>query len=545
MPSSPPRESQKGSSSKRGPGAQLRAAPSPASGDRAPAAQGSGTDRAAAIISAAAAMAAGGSSVPPLPSSFLSVGAPPAAAESGAPTIPAPAVHPAVSQLPASGGAAVLTARAAFVAGDARGAASGGSGGDGRLGLTSADTVPRLVASASTQVERAMSADPSGSSQNPVRQDGRTPPPPSSKGRSGKKRKAKGKTPFAKRYQAHRPAGRHPGLKPWDYLAREVRSSLAGQERRIFFRTGLLVGRFDLQLYLALEESGSHLLGATYPRAPSWWPSDWGRVPIPLPLEVTLHRQQLVAAGDSSVWWKELYQLFLQQIAAGWDLEYTDPTKSQKHTLPPSIARAIVDHGGFSFLSTSSDTLAVFRSHHHTLRDEAIPVQQAANQAAWAGIAQARQLEAGFRYPNAGLSAPSLGIPPSQGWDVPSPIPSPLSGSSLQSALAASGLPGALREALAGEAELYVNTGEKCVAIASAAVRLAVKMHQARERMADLVRGPTRVVDPARLEAELTRELNAFPSLSRNLPRMFHAELGRIHDSQGSDAGPSQQMRYM
>ena len=567
MPTSPPHPSRMGSSSKRGKGAQLRAAPSPASGDEDRPSAIVSANRATASLSAAAAAAAGGPSVPIVPSSFSPVGAPSALVRAGVPTLSGPALRAAAAPFlaavdlarstAAAGGATSGLLRtggsAALGASVTRGGAAAAiraqtsaevRDGGGLPGQTSVDTVPRLVASAPAIAGSATAADPPGLSQNPVQQDGRIPPPSSSKGRLSKKRKAKGKTPFAKRYHARRPAGRHPGLKLWDNLTREVRSSLSGQERKIFSRTGLLVGRFDLQLYVSLEECGGHLIGATFPRAPAWWPSDWGRVPIPLPLEVSLHRQQLVTASDSSAWWRELYQLFLQQIAAGWDLEYKDPTRSQKHTLPSIIAQAILDFGGFYFLPASSDTIEVFRSHH-ALQHVSIPVQQVANQAAWAGIAQARLSEPRVRPDRASARAPSWEIPPSSGWDVPSPIPSPLASPSLQSLLDVSGLPGALREALAGEAELYVNTTEKCVAVASAAVRLAIKMYQARERVADLVRGATRIVDPARLEAELIRELNAFPSLSRNLPRLFHMELGRMHDSQGGDTGPSQpQPRY-
>ena len=98
-------------------------------------------------------------------------------------------------------------------------------------------------------------------------------------------------------------------------------SSSAGQERRIFLKSGLLVGCYDLQLYQVLEEHDSHLVRAVYPRAASWWPSDWGKVPIPLPLEVTLYRRQLVVARDASALWMEVYQLFLEQVAAGWNAE--------------------------------------------------------------------------------------------------------------------------------------------------------------------------------------------------------------------------------
>ena len=96
-------------------------------------------------------------------------------------------------------------------------------------------------------------------------------------------------------------------------------------------------------------------------------------MPIPLPLEVTLYRRQPVVARDSSAPWMEVYQLFLEQVAAGWNVEYSDPIQGKLHTLPPAIAKAIPKVGGFSFLSSESNTLAVFRSHY-SLSDEPVPV---------------------------------------------------------------------------------------------------------------------------------------------------------------------------
>ena len=477
----------------------------------------------------------------------------PAASQGTAPTIGSTTLGGSgapvfTSGPPASTWAEVVMSGTAVASAAARARTSGLGGAAAReggapKGTTSADTVPRLAESVPPPLGNPMTADPEGSTQNPATQDGGPRPPPSSVGRSGKKRKAKGKTPFAKRYQALRPVGRHPGLKPWDNLSREVRSSLAGQERRIFARTGLLVGRVDLQLYQLLEEHGSHLLVTTFPRAPVWWPSDWGKVPVPMPLEVTLYRHQLKVAGDVSVLWLELYQLCLEQTAAGWDLEYSDPIKSRKHTLPTVIAKAILEVGGFAFLSSASDTLAVFRSHH-SLNDTPIPTQQAARQVAWVGIHRARQLETMSRSSPARTMCPmsSVSPTPSRGWEMSPSLPSTPSAfpaDGVQRVLDASGLPGALRDALAGEAELYVNTTEKVVAVATAGLRLAEKMSQARERVADLVRNSTGVVDPARLETELVAGLNSFPSLARNLPRLFHTELGQILGRLGNGAGSS------
>ena len=81
--------------------------------------------------------------------------------------------------------------------------------------------------------------------------------------------------------------------------------------------SGLLVGRFDQQLFAVLEALDSQLLLTTFPRAPTWWPSDWGKVPVTFVIEVSLYRARLVSAPDTASLCLELCRLFLEQIAAG------------------------------------------------------------------------------------------------------------------------------------------------------------------------------------------------------------------------------------
>ena len=355
---------------------------------------------------------------------------------------------------------------------------------------------------------------PAGTQQDPdAAQDTDQRVRPSSLRGKGSKRSAKGGNPFAKRYKALRPKGRHPRLPRWDLLTRDVRSSLAGQERRIFQRAGLLVGRFDLQLYETLSEFDGNRLTTVFPTAPSWWPADWGKVPVPFPIEISLYRHQLVEADDDALLWQEVYLLFLEQIAAGWDLEYTSP-EEKVHVLPPDIAQAIVENGGFSFLSTLSKTLHEFRSRHRLL-DAPIPAQRSARQHAWARIREARSTRrvdpsVGGRSQMAGEAARDGEL------------------RERQQVLAASTMEATLHGALAGSSGVDVSTLPRLVALAASSLRHAIQAETARRSLADLVRASPRRGDRTRDDEELERVLSSFPELSKNLPILFHGELDII-----------------
>ena len=179
--------------------------------------------------------------------------------------------------------------------------------------------------------------------------------------------------------------------------------------------------------------------------------------------------------------WMEVYQLFLEQAAAGWNVEYSDPKQSKLHALPPTIAKAILDVEGFSFLSSESNTLAMFRSHH-SLSDEPVPVERDANQAAWGQFRQVQNLES-QRHPEVPGSAitESVASPQRAASSVRgTPARAPSTAENLLPVLGASGLAAEVRTALAEEAELFLNTQEWVVALASAALRLVNKMTQTR-----------------------------------------------------------------
>ena len=119
----------------------------------------------------------------------------------------------------------------------------------------------------------------------------------------------------------------------------------------------------------------------------------------------------------------------------------------------------------------------MFRSHH-SLSDEPVPVQRDANQAAWGRIRQVQNLES-QRHPEVPGSAitGSVASPQRAASSVGgSPVRGPSTAENLLPVLGASGLAAEVRTALAGEAELYLNTQERVVALASAALRLVNKM---------------------------------------------------------------------
>ena len=303
----------------------------------------------------------------------------------------------------------------------------------------------------------------------------------------------------------------------------------------MFARTGLLVTRWDYNLFDVLDEHGGHQLASVFPRAPSYWPAEWGSVPIPLPIELALYRHELIAADENSARWREVHLLFLEQIAAGWDLEYCDPTDSKSHLLPQPIAKAILDVGGFFFLPVASKSLPAFRSQHQ-LNDVAIPDQRAAHQAAWSGIQRARMAEGALSHltpPRAPSSAAAPGAVAVGATGEATSTGGPTAGrrSELWPSIGASSIQAELRAALAGETNISVGSVERVVALASAALRQCNKTDTVRVALADLAQERADGSAPAGYDPALTRISTSFPILSRSLPRLFRAELGRILDA--------------
>lgn len=201
-----------------------------------------------------------------------------------------------------------------------------------------------------------------------------------------KTRRGPKQTAFQRRYLANRPTGYHPVLQTWDLLPVNTRSSFAGEERSIFRTRGLLVSRFDFSLYHSLGDYNTSALASVFPSPPLWWPADWGNLPITLPWEVTLHRAELVRAGPDDAIWAKVYQRFLEQTAAGWDLYYSQALdKTTLLTLPMPMARAIIKAGAFSFCSspTPSASFRKFVQLHSLEEDEAVANQRVAKARAW------------------------------------------------------------------------------------------------------------------------------------------------------------------
>ena len=95
----------------------------------------------------------------------------------------------------------------------------------------------------------------------------------------------------------------------------------------------------------------------------------------------------------------------------------------------------------------------------------------------------------------------------------------------LATILGASSLPGELRRAVVGAANIAPQSVDRAIALAAAAVTQCNRTEAVRVALADLAADRA---DPARYDAELIRIVSTFPNLSTNLPRLFRAELDRI-----------------
>ena len=174
----------------------------------------------------------------------------------------------------------------------------------------------------------------------------------------------------------------------------ETRSSLAGQERSIFRSSGFLVSRFDFMAFHTMRNLNADALPQAFPTAPEWWPSEWGHLPVTLPWEFSLRRGDLVKADDDAAVWKEVYQLFLEQLAAGWDLQYLQmEDRSKLEPLPREVANAITHAGGFAFCAAGvpSPSYRKFLDLHPI--EGFVPDQRRAKAEAWKRIERLREAE--------------------------------------------------------------------------------------------------------------------------------------------------------
>ena len=240
-----------------------------------------------------------------------------------------------------------------------------------------------------------VSRDAGGSPGRPAEEDARAGGAERWRGpRLGRTRRSSRPTTGQRRYREGRPKGQHPQLSGWDLQPESKRSSLAGQERSIFRARGLLVSRFDFATYYALLEHNARELSSVFPTPPLWWPGDWGHMPITLPWEVSTYRSQLVSANPTAAVWKELYQLFLEQWAGGWDLWYqTIGDKSRMEALPLDLAGEMIRAGAFAFCagSTPSASFRKFLEMHHWQDD--VPDQRRSKAKAWEHIAERKKQE--------------------------------------------------------------------------------------------------------------------------------------------------------
>ena len=223
-----------------------------------------------------------------------------------------------------------------------------------------------------------------------------------------------------------------------------------------------MLNRWDYNLFDVLDERGGHPLASVFPRAPPYWPGEWGLVPRPLPIELSLYRQELIAADKSSERWREVHLIFLEQIAAGWCLEYCDPTDSKSHLLRQPIAKAILDVRVFFFLPVASKALPAFRLKHQ-LNDVAIPDQRAPHQAAWSGIQWARMAERALSHLTPPCTPSSAAVPEvdavgstGEATSTGGPVGRR---NELWTSIGAGSIQVELRAALAGETDISVGIG--------------------------------------------------------------------------------------
>ena len=320
-------------------------------------------------------------------------------------------------------------------------------------------------------------------------------------------------TYLSKRFRPLRQCEDHSGLARWDCLSFSVRSSLAGHKRKIFDTTRLLVSRVDLQLYRMLREHEPQQTRRIFPRAPGWWRLEWGRFRIVLPLEVSLHRGRLVDAAPNAAVWVEMHQLFLQQLAAGWDLEWVGADGSgQAHILPHSLAEGIIEAGGFAFLPESSRSLEKFLSLHGISADQCT-AQRDARSRKWGVIRQTFEME---RLPR--QVEPS--VPKER--DVASPD------DPLAVANRGARLSDLVTEVLGGAMHLNLERPDVLCAVSSASLQVLQTVDKTRVRVMDLLASVKRHTDPDLFHLQLEQLAGSLPTVALHLIHYFTKAVEQI-----------------
>ena len=325
------------------------------------------------------------------------------------------------------------------------------------------------------------------------------------------------KTAHQRRYAASRPSGFHPQLNAWDLTPIEVRSSAAGQERAIFQARGLLVCHFDFQLYRAMYSFNVGEIHKLFPLAPQWWPTDWGRIPITLPWELSMYRTLLVSADPDDPLWKEVYQKFLEQLAGGWDLYYKQTyEKSLLVGVSPSLAQELIDSGAFAFCAGRSPS-ASFKKfcELHSIMVEGLPDQRLSKHAAWDRIRELRKKQEAEKERKATASGP-----------VSCQCQARMFRAARRLGLEAQTLEVAPR----GPPLDAMETVERLTSLASAAMTYSINTAQMLERMEEQLSVARRDSYSRSVEDAHAAIRNA-PELSEFLPRRFEANLSRLGPS--------------
>ena len=265
------------------------------------------------------------------------------------------------------------------------------------------------------------------------------------------------------------------------------------------------------------------LVPTVFPVAPLWWPGDWGHIPITLPWEVSVNRSQLVSADHDDAVWQEVYQKFLEQLAGGWDLLYSQIDDPQKLVaLPADLARAIVDAGGFSFCAGSASSASYKKFLQlHAMTEESVPNQRTARATVWARINTLQKERKAKQQQQLQAAASTT-------CDCPEKI---------SRAARRLGVEAQLLEATGGDAPPDVDDAEKMTALASAALTFAITVEDLVDRASAMLQREERRSVFSRTSEGVVGVLQSCDALGQYLPARFSSNMARLASRSSRSGG--------
>ena len=140
----------------------------------------------------------------------------------------------------------------------------------------------------------------------------------------------------------------HPKILPYDAVDRTLRGPWAAFEKKVNRELNILVTHWDREIFEVLRKNQSDSLRSYFPEVPIDWPSEWGSTPIGYPIFLSLHRLDLVKSPPNSGLWEKAKQLFVEQLAGGWHLDFQE-TKDRCRKIPTDMVKMILTNGGMHF----------------------------------------------------------------------------------------------------------------------------------------------------------------------------------------------------